>query len=63
MLVIEEKAPVVERQIKELLYHLPDAQRPRVVGKTDEHGGQVLSALGSCGPAASCPRWPTGWPA
>jgi indolepyruvate ferredoxin oxidoreductase len=29
MLVIEEKAPVVERQIKELLYHLPDAQRPR----------------------------------
>jgi len=51
MLVIEEKAPVVERQIKELLYHLPDAQRPRVVGKTDEHGGQVLSALGELRPS------------
>jgi indolepyruvate ferredoxin oxidoreductase len=51
MLVIEEKAPVVERQIKELLYHLPDAQRPRVIGKTDEHGGQVLSALGELRPS------------
>lgn len=51
LLVIEEKAPVVERQIKELLYHLPDAQRPRVVGKTDEHGAQVLSALGELRPS------------
>ncbi|MEJ5999233.1 indolepyruvate ferredoxin oxidoreductase family protein [Paucibacter soli] len=51
MLVIEEKGPVVERQIKELLYHLPDAQRPRVVGKTDEHGAPVLSALGELRPS------------
>ena len=55
MLVIEEKAPVVERQIKELLYHLPDAQRPRVVGKTDEHGGQVLSSLGELRPGRIMP--------
>jgi indolepyruvate ferredoxin oxidoreductase len=34
VLVIEEKAPVVERQLKELLYGLPDAQRPRISGKT-----------------------------
>ncbi|MBV8500984.1 MAG: indolepyruvate ferredoxin oxidoreductase family protein [Paucibacter sp.] len=51
MLVIEEKGPVVERQIKELLYHLPDAQRPRVVGKTDEHNRPVLSALGELRPS------------
>ena len=51
VLVIEEKAPVVERQIKELLYHLPDFQRPRVVGKTDEHGAPVLSALGELRPS------------
>jgi len=51
MLVIEEKGPVVERQIKELLYHLPDAQRPRVVGKTDAHGKAVLSALGELRPS------------
>ncbi|MCH7343225.1 indolepyruvate ferredoxin oxidoreductase family protein [Pelomonas sp. CA6] len=55
MLVIEEKAPVVERQIKELLYHLPDAQRPRVVGKTDAQGGQVLSALGELRPSRIMP--------
>jgi indolepyruvate ferredoxin oxidoreductase len=51
MLVIEEKGPVVERQIKELLYHLPDAQRPRVIGKTDERGAAVLSALGELRPS------------
>jgi len=51
VLVIEEKGPVVERQIKELLYHLPDFQRPRVVGKTDENGAPVLSALGELRPS------------
>jgi len=51
LLVIEEKAPVVERQIKELLYHLPDAQRPKVIGKSDEHGKPVLSALGELRPS------------
>ncbi len=51
VLVIEEKGPVVERQIKELLYHLPGFQRPRVVGKTDEHGAPVLSALGELRPS------------
>ncbi len=35
ILVIEEKAPIVENQIKELLYPLPGAQRPRVSGKRD----------------------------
>jgi len=55
LLVIEEKAPVVERQIKELLYHLPDAQRPRVVGKSDEHGAAVLSALGELRPSRIMP--------
>ena len=55
ILVVEEKAPVVERQIKELLYHLPDAQRPRVVGKFDEHGQPVLSALGELRPSRIMP--------
>ena len=55
LLVIEEKAPVVERQIKELLYHLPDAQRPRVIGKTDELGVHVLSALGELRPSRIMP--------
>ncbi|RMX04990.1 indolepyruvate ferredoxin oxidoreductase family protein [Corticibacter populi] len=35
VLVVEEKRPLIESQLKELLYHWPDAQRPRVLGKAD----------------------------
>jgi len=51
ILVIEEKAPVVERQIKELLYGLPDFQRPRIAGKTDAQGAPLLSSLGELRPS------------
>src|SRR5262249_45808118 len=55
LLVIEEKAPVVERQIKELLYDLPEAQRPRVAGKADPRGAPLLSALGELRPSRVMP--------
>jgi indolepyruvate ferredoxin oxidoreductase len=55
LLVIEEKAPVVERQIKELLYPLPDAQRPRIAGKTAPDGTPLLSALGELRPSRVMP--------
>ncbi len=51
ILVIEEKAPVVERQIKELLYAVPNAQRPRIAGKTDTQGAALISALGELRPS------------
>ncbi len=51
ILVIEEKAPVVERQLKDLLYGLPDFQRPRIAGKTDAAGAALLSALGELRPS------------
>ena len=51
ILVIEEKAPVVERQIKELLYGLPDLQRPRIAGKTTPDGMPLLSSLGELRPS------------
>jgi indolepyruvate ferredoxin oxidoreductase len=51
VLVIEEKAPVVERQIKELLYAVPNEQRPRIAGKTDSEGRLLLSALGELRPS------------
>ncbi len=35
ILVVEEKAPIVETQIKDLLYPLHVSQRPRVSGKRD----------------------------
>jgi indolepyruvate ferredoxin oxidoreductase len=51
ILVIEEKAPVVERQIKELLYAVPNEQRPRIAGKTDHEGALLISALGELRPS------------
>jgi indolepyruvate ferredoxin oxidoreductase len=39
ILVVEEKRPIVEDQIRALLYHWPDARRPRVLGKRGDEGG------------------------
>ncbi len=51
ILVVEEKAPVVEGQLKDLLYHLPDGERPRaLIGKTDEQGAPLLPATGELRP-------------
>ncbi|HVJ32432.1 MAG TPA: indolepyruvate ferredoxin oxidoreductase family protein, partial [Terriglobia bacterium] len=44
LMVIEEKRSFAERQIKELLYHLPADQRPDVVGKTLVNGAPLLPA-------------------
>jgi len=44
VLVVEEKRALVETQLKEQLYALPAARRPRVTGKTDEAGGPLLPA-------------------
>jgi len=38
VLVIEEKRQLVEYQLKEQLYNLPDTLRPKIVGKFDAHG-------------------------
>jgi indolepyruvate ferredoxin oxidoreductase len=38
ILVVEEKRQLIEYQMKEQLYNWSDAERPRVVGKYDEHG-------------------------
>ena len=55
LLVIEEKAPVVERQIKELLYEMPDSQRPRIAGKTDPRGAPLIPAAGELRPSRVMP--------
>jgi indolepyruvate ferredoxin oxidoreductase len=51
ILVIEEKAAAVERQIKELLYAVPNEQRPRIAGKNDSEGKPLISALGELRPS------------
>jgi indolepyruvate ferredoxin oxidoreductase len=38
IIVVEEKRQILEYQLKEELYNLPDGQRPRVVGKFDDTG-------------------------
>ncbi len=49
ILVIEEKAPVVEQQMRALFYNAP--QRPIVVGKEDAQGRPLVSALGELRPS------------
>jgi indolepyruvate ferredoxin oxidoreductase len=59
ILVVEEKRQIIEYQIKEQLYNLASASRPRVVGKYDETGewvqvpreGILLSPNGELTPA------------
>ena len=51
ILVVEEKRRIIETQIKDALYALPDAKRPRVVGRFDERGERLLSEVGELSPA------------
>ncbi len=60
ILVIEEKGPVVEQQIKSLLFNQPVVVRPVVQGKTDEHGRALIPATGELRPSLLLPllvRW------
>jgi indolepyruvate ferredoxin oxidoreductase len=53
LLVVEEKRSLIEAQLKEALYSLPD--RPSIVGKLDEQGAPLLPEWGELSPAA-CAR-------
>lgn len=55
VLVVEEKAAVVESQMRALLYNLPFPQRPRILGKCDQNGQPLLSALGELRPSRVMP--------
>jgi indolepyruvate ferredoxin oxidoreductase len=50
LLIVEEKRPVIEDQFAKLLINVE--QRPRLVGKTDQHGQPLISAEGELAPAA-----------
>ena len=55
VLVVEEKAPVVESQIKDLFYNAPDAERPVIIGKHDAKGQELLSSIGELRPSRIMP--------
>ncbi|WOX05836.1 indolepyruvate ferredoxin oxidoreductase family protein [Microbulbifer pacificus] len=60
ILVVEEKRPLVEDQMKNLFYGWPDQQRPKVVGKKDLDGNDLLPAIWGFGPdqvAKAIARW------
>lgn len=40
LIVIEEKRPILESQIKDELYSLPDGKRPRIIGKASQNKGE-----------------------
>jgi indolepyruvate ferredoxin oxidoreductase len=47
LMVIEHKRPLIETQARAVLYELPAHARPKIIGKTDEHGAPLLSEIGS----------------
>ncbi len=48
IIVVEEKAPLIEQQVRDVLYDLP--MRPRVVGKHDTTGRALLKPNGDLSP-------------
>ncbi len=52
LLVVEEKRPVLEDQIKAQLFNMEASCRPRVFGKSDIDGAPLLQAAGEIGTIA-----------
>ena len=46
LVVVEEKRPIMENQLKTMLYHLPAKQRPLIYGKSDPEGKPFLPVTG-----------------
>jgi indolepyruvate ferredoxin oxidoreductase len=60
LLVVEEKRPQLEKQIKEQLYNWPAAKRPAIFGKRDEQGEVLLPEVWAFTPeivSAALSRW------
>ncbi|MEQ9639688.1 MAG: indolepyruvate ferredoxin oxidoreductase family protein [Alphaproteobacteria bacterium] len=50
ILVVEEKRRLIETELKDALYSLPESRRPRVVGRYDENHQPMLPELGEMTP-------------
>jgi len=49
--VVEEKRGLIEPQVRDILYDLPDGRRPRIVGKKDDQGATLLPSWDELSPA------------
>ncbi len=49
VVVIEEKRRFMESRVRDALYDLPDGRRPRVVGRHDGEGKEMLPGCGEFG--------------
>ena len=52
VLVVEEKAALVEEQIKEIVFNRPADRRPSVCGRNDLDGAPLISSLGQHRPSS-----------
>lgn len=50
IVVIEEKRPIIESELRSLLYNLGGASRPRIIGKTDPAGRLLVPSHGETNP-------------
>jgi indolepyruvate ferredoxin oxidoreductase len=50
ILVIEEKRSLIEAQLHDLTFNWPANERPRIVGKRDEHGAPLFPEAGELSP-------------
>lgn len=55
VLVIEEKGPFIEQQLRNRYYNRPESARPRILGKTGESGAPLLPATGELRPSVILP--------
>jgi indolepyruvate ferredoxin oxidoreductase len=51
ILIVEEKAAVVETQLRDLFYNAPAEMRPVLVGKRDRGGNPLISSTGELRPS------------
>ncbi len=55
VLVVEEKGPVVEQQLQQLLYNAPADARPVIIGKRTADGALLVPELGELRPSRVLP--------
>lgn len=42
IIVVEEKRPLIEGQLREILYHVPASKRPQIIGKLNAPSSKIL---------------------